>query len=177
MTPPEPPADRAIRLIASRAQKIEPWTLTAKVRARVSSVRSTTVVAWPMIPALLTRSETGPSFSSHSRNSRATSALSATSADLVEQELRGCRKRERESRFKDVRRGTSRSFRSAPFQPPVVGSPEADGGMVSDALQGIGMVHDAPPLDYAQVVHNCRTRSSKRVMESGAAHSSKRGRR
>ena len=100
-------------------------------------------------------------------------ALSATSADLVEQELRGCRKRERESRFKDVRGG--RSFHSAPFQPPVVGSPEADGGMVSDALQGIGMVHDAPPLDYAQVVHNCRTRSSKRVMGSGAAHSSKRG--
>lgn len=91
------------------------------------------------------------------------------------QELRGCRKRERESRFKDVRGG--RAFHSTPFQPPVVGSPEADGGMVSDALQGIGMVHDAPPLDYAQVVQNCRTRSSARVLESGAAHSSKRGRK
>ena len=71
-------------------------------------------------------------------------ALSVTSADLVEQELQSCRKRERESRLKEPRGG--RSFHSTPFQPPVIGSLEDDIGMVSDALQGVGMVHEAPPL-------------------------------
>jgi hypothetical protein len=43
-------------------------------------------------------------------------ALSTTSAELVEQELKRCRKKERESRWEDVQQG-GRVFHSTPFQP------------------------------------------------------------
>ena len=66
-------------------------------------------------------------------------ALSVTSAELVAQELQGCRKRERESRLPRA----GRPYHSEPFCPrPVVGSP-AD-AMVEEALQSVGMVYDAP---------------------------------
>ena len=53
-------------------------------------------------------------------------ALSTTSAELVEQELKRCRKKERETRWEEVR-GGGRVFHSTPFQArPVVGPPEAD---------------------------------------------------
>jgi hypothetical protein len=83
-------------------------------------------------------------------------AMSVTSAELVAKELQGCRKRERESR--QPRAG--RAHHSEPFRPrPVVGSP-AD-AMAEEALQSVGMVHDAP---IANVVSKtgASTRATKR---------------
>ena len=60
-------------------------------------------------------------------------ALSVTSAELVEKELQGCCKRERESR------------RPRAHPRPVVGSPTDR--MAEEALQSVGMVHDAPIAD------------------------------
>jgi hypothetical protein len=66
-------------------------------------------------------------------------ALSETSAELVAKELRGCRRRERDAR----QPGAGTAYRSEPFRPrPVVGS-RAD-ELAEEALQGVGMVHDAP---------------------------------
>ena len=70
-------------------------------------------------------------------------ALSVTPANLVAQELQSCRKRERESRLEP--RAGRRSYHSEPFRPsPVVGSPADQ--MASEALQSVGMVHEAPPI-------------------------------
>jgi hypothetical protein len=83
-------------------------------------------------------------------------AMSVTSAELVAKELRGCRKRERDSR----QPGAGTAYQSEPFRPrPVVGSP-AD-VLVDEALQSVGMVHDAP---VANVVPMARasTRGVKR---------------
>ena len=66
-------------------------------------------------------------------------ALSETSAELVAKELKGCRRRERDAR----QPGAGTAYRSEPFRPrPVVGS-RAD-ELAEAALQGVGMVHDAP---------------------------------
>jgi len=66
-------------------------------------------------------------------------ALSETSAELVAKELKGCRRRERDAR----QPGAGTAHRSEPFRPrPVVGS-RAD-ELAEAALQGVGMVHDAP---------------------------------
>jgi hypothetical protein len=83
-------------------------------------------------------------------------AMSVTSAELVAKELRGCRKRERDSR----QPGAGTAYQSEPFRPrPVVGSP-AD-VLVEEALQNVGMVYDAP---VANVVPTARasTRAVKR---------------
>jgi hypothetical protein len=66
-------------------------------------------------------------------------ALSETSAVLVAKELKGCRRRERDAR----QPGAGTAHRSDPFRPrPVVGS-RAD-ELAEEALQGVGMVHEAP---------------------------------
>ena len=88
----------------------------------------------------------------------------------MEQELKRCRKKERESRWEDVQQG-ERVFHSTPFQPrPVVGSPEADDGtarMVSHVLQDIGMESEdarVPSPEIAQVMQGCKRRSDERVL-------------
>ena len=61
-------------------------------------------------------------------------ALSATSADLVEQELKKCRKEERDNRWQDVQEG-GRVFHSTSSQPrPVVGSPAAAPATVAEVV-------------------------------------------
>ena len=88
-------------------------------------------------------------------------ALSVTSAELVAKELRGCRKRERDSR----QPGAGRAHQSEPFRPrPVVGSPTD--AMAEEALQSVGMVHDAP---IANVVSKtgASTRATKRSKKGG----------
>ena len=110
-------------------------------------------------------------------------ALSTTSAELVEQELKGCRKKERESRWKDVQQG-ERVFHSTPFQPrPVVGSPEADDGTartVANVLQDIGMEADdarVPSPEIAQVLQSCKRRSDERALGPEEARRSMRTRK
>ena len=84
-------------------------------------------------------------------------ALSVTSADLVAQELQSCRKRERESRLEP--RAGRRSYHSEPFRPPpVVGSPADE--MAEEALRGVGMVHEAPPIANAVPKSGVKTRSA-----------------
>ena len=64
-------------------------------------------------------------------------ALSATSADLVEQELRKCRREERANRWHDVQEGGI--LHSTSSQPrPVVGSPAAAPTIAPEVLRGIG---------------------------------------
>jgi len=93
-------------------------------------------------------------------------ALSTTSADLVEQELKKCRKEERNSRWQEVR-GGGRVFHSTPSQPrPVVGSPDAvllvdpnlPARTVADVLQDIGKGADArvPSPEVAQVLQDTK---------------------
>jgi hypothetical protein len=85
-------------------------------------------------------------------------ALSVTSAEMVAKELQGCRKRERESR----RPPSGRAHHSEPFRSrPVVGSP-AD-AMAEEALQSVGMVHDAPPIANVVPKTGARTRGTKRT--------------
>jgi hypothetical protein len=84
-------------------------------------------------------------------------ALSVTSAELVAQELQGCRKRERESR--QPRAG--RPYHSEPFRaPPVVGSPADE--MAEEALRGVGMVHGVPPVANVVPKSGVKTRGTKR---------------
>ena len=112
-------------------------------------------------------------------------ALSTTSAELVEQELKRCRKKERESRWEDVQQG-GRVFHSTPFQPrPVVGSPEADDGnlparAVASVLQDIGMGADdarVPSPEVAQVSRGCKRRSDARALGPEETRESQRARK
>ena len=83
-------------------------------------------------------------------------AMSVTSAELVAKELRGCRKRERDSR----QPGAGTAYQSEPFRPrPVVGSP-AD-VLVEEALQNVGMVYDAPVANVVSTT-GASTRVAKR---------------
>ena len=83
-------------------------------------------------------------------------AMSVTSAELVAKELRGCRKRERDSR----QPGAGTAYQSEPFRPrPVVGSP-AD-VLVEEALQNVGMVYDAPVANVVSTA-GASTRAAKR---------------
>jgi len=89
-------------------------------------------------------------------------ALSETSAELVAKELRGCRRRERDSR----QQGAGTAYRSEPFRPrPVVGT-QAD-ELAEEALQGVGMVHDAPVAD---VVPPKRAKGVKRKQGGISQH-------
>ena len=103
-------------------------------------------------------------------------ALSTTSAELVEQELKRCRKKERESRWEDVRQG-GRVFHGTPFQPrPVVGPLDAvllvDPNLparvqlVAEVLQDIGKGADArvPSPEVAQVLQDIKKRADARVL-------------
>ena len=115
-------------------------------------------------------------------------ALSTTSAELVEQELKRCRKKERESRWEDVQQG-GRVFHSTPFQPrPVVGSsdavllvdPNLPARAVASVLQDIGMEADdarVPSPEVAQVLRGCKRRSDARVLEPEETRKSQRTRK
>jgi hypothetical protein len=91
-------------------------------------------------------------------------ALSETSAELVAKELKGCRRRERESR----QPGAGTAHRSDPFRPrPVVGS-RAD-ELAEEALRGVGMVHEAPVAEVvppAKKVRRVQGAISKRELRS-----------
>jgi hypothetical protein len=91
-------------------------------------------------------------------------ALSETSAELVAKELKGCRRRERESR----QPGAGTAHRSDPFRPrPVVGS-RAD-ELAEEALRGVGMVHEAPVAEVvppAKKVKRVQGGISKRELRS-----------
>lgn len=79
MTPPSPPCLVDIRLIASRAQRMEPVTFTAITRwMRSADISSTRTPLLPTMPPLLTSAPSVPS-SSASLNRARMSLSSATS--------------------------------------------------------------------------------------------------